>query len=169
MGKYFKNISILEELRKQYKELLKTHHPDNGGDVGTMQEINAEYDSLFKALKRQHEESESRNAAGNSNSDNTKYDFEADEKLREVLSRIICFAGINIEICGSWIWLSGNTYNYKAALKSIGFFWANKKKMWYWHSPEETVRRAKKPVNMEFIRTKYGSKKVETVGQTRLA
>ena len=55
MNKYFENISTLEELRKQYKELLKLHHPDNGGNVLEMQEINAEYDRLFKALKNQHE------------------------------------------------------------------------------------------------------------------
>jgi len=30
MNKYFENIRTLEELRKQYKELLKLHHPDNG-------------------------------------------------------------------------------------------------------------------------------------------
>lgn len=29
MKKYFKNIETLEQLRKQYKELLKKYHPDN--------------------------------------------------------------------------------------------------------------------------------------------
>ena len=48
---YFNNINTLEELRKQYRDLLKRHHPDNGGDVSDMQEINAEYDRLFKVLK----------------------------------------------------------------------------------------------------------------------
>ncbi len=33
MNKYFENISTLEKLRRQYKELLKLHHPDNGGNV----------------------------------------------------------------------------------------------------------------------------------------
>ena len=32
MGKYFSNANTLEQLRKQYKELLKKHHPDNGGN-----------------------------------------------------------------------------------------------------------------------------------------
>ena len=27
--RYFKNVETLEELRKQYKELLKKYHPDN--------------------------------------------------------------------------------------------------------------------------------------------
>ena len=26
---YFKDVNTLEELRKQYKELLKKYHPDN--------------------------------------------------------------------------------------------------------------------------------------------
>ena len=38
---YFNNVCTLEELRKQYKELLKIHHPDNGGNVAQMQEVNA--------------------------------------------------------------------------------------------------------------------------------
>ena len=48
---YFKNINTLEKLRKQYKELIKIHHPDNGGNVSDIQEVNAEYDKLFKILK----------------------------------------------------------------------------------------------------------------------
>ncbi len=54
MNKYFENISTLEELRKLYKELLKLHHPDNGGNVSEMQEINSEYDRIFK---KEHEAS----------------------------------------------------------------------------------------------------------------
>ena len=49
---YFENVSTIEELRKRYRELLKKHHPDNGGDLATMQEINAEYNSLFSILSR---------------------------------------------------------------------------------------------------------------------
>ena len=45
---YFKNITTLEQLRKQYRDLLKIHHPDNEGDVPDMQVINTEYDRLFK-------------------------------------------------------------------------------------------------------------------------
>ena len=51
MARYFKNAETLEQLRKQYKDLLKKHHPDNGGNLTDMQEINAEYDRLFKVLK----------------------------------------------------------------------------------------------------------------------
>lgn len=96
MGKYFENISTLEELRKQYKELLKLHHPDNGGDLETMQEINAEYDRLFKVLKDQHENCSTDCGNAESNYNNMKYDFAEDEKLREMLNKIIHFEGIDI-------------------------------------------------------------------------
>ena len=59
--KYFRNINTLEELRKVYKELLKIHHPDNGGNVAEMQEINAEYDKMFKVLKDRHTSKSSNN------------------------------------------------------------------------------------------------------------
>ncbi len=44
-NKYFKNISTLEDLRKQYKELLKLP-PDNGGNLKIMQAVNAGYDNV---------------------------------------------------------------------------------------------------------------------------
>ncbi|NBI88847.1 J domain-containing protein, partial [Lachnospiraceae bacterium] len=45
MNKYFEGVKTVEELRKQYRELLKKFHPDNeGGSVEVTQEINAEYD-----------------------------------------------------------------------------------------------------------------------------
>ena len=84
--KYFKdisNISNLSELRKQYKELLKVHHPDNGGNVADMQEINAEYDNLFKMLKDRHDSKAT--GSDKASFDNMQYDFAEDEKLRGML------------------------------------------------------------------------------------
>lgn len=54
MSKYFKNVKSYNELKSTYKELLKANHPDNGGDLEKMQEINAEYDVLFKIWKDAH-------------------------------------------------------------------------------------------------------------------
>ena len=43
---YFENISSLEQLKKQYKELALQHHPDRGGDTEIMKEINNQYENL---------------------------------------------------------------------------------------------------------------------------
>lgn len=55
MAKYFRKIKNYEDLKNQFRELLKENHPDNGGEVEKMQEINAEYDALFKIWKDRHE------------------------------------------------------------------------------------------------------------------
>jgi curved DNA-binding protein CbpA len=48
MKNWFTNPQTLEELKKQYKKLVFANHPDRGGRVEDMQEINAEYEKLFK-------------------------------------------------------------------------------------------------------------------------
>lgn len=49
--KYFNNVKSYKELKEYYKKLLKENHPDNGGDVETMQEINAQFDVAFAIWK----------------------------------------------------------------------------------------------------------------------
>ena len=90
-----------------------------------------------------------------------KYDFKEDEKLREVLQKIISFVGINIEIIGSWIWIDGNTYQYKKDLKDMGFKWANEKKKWYFHT-DAFRKRSKRKLTIDDIRNYYGSTEVRT-------
>ena len=164
MDKYFENVSTLEVLRKQYKELLKLHHPDNGGNLEVMQEINAEYDKLFKILKDQHENGNTDQNHAKSNYNNMKYDFAEDEKLREMLNKIIHFKGIDIELVGAWIWVSGNTYSCKKELKELCFKWASQKKMWYWHS-EAFRKKSCKTLSMDDIRSYYGSTNVKNTNK----
>ena len=161
--KYFKNVETLEELRKQYKELLKNFHPDNPqGSTRATQEVNAEYDNLFKVLKDRHEhKTEQTSDTYKKSYDSMKYDFSEDEKLREVLRSIIHLSDITIELCGSWLWVSGNTYQHKEELKKYGFKYASKKKQWYWHS-ELFRKKGKKTLSMDDIRSYYGSTEVQT-------
>ena len=166
---YFNNITTLEELRRQYRDLLKKYHPDNkDGSTQATQEINAEYDRLFKVLKDRHEKSTD-NKGNNTKTDfnNMKYDFSDDELLRDMLQKVIHLSDITIEIIGNRIWISGNTYQYKKELKDLGFKFAGQKKSWYWHS-EAFRKRSHKKLSMEDIRNYYGSTEVETDGTKRL-
>lgn len=166
MGRYFINVETLEQLRRQYKELLKKFHPDNGGSEEITKAINVEYDKLFKVLKDRHE---NKSADGQNGTDSTKsaysanmYDWENDKALRDMIQKIVNFSGIEIEIAGQWIWISGNTYSYRKDLKDIGFKWASTKKQWYWHS-EIFRKRSHKTLSMEDIRNYYGSTRVDTM------
>ena len=151
--KYFATCTTLEELRKAYRRLAVQYHPDLGGDTETMQQINAEYDKAFEALKNRHN---SQAAATGSRIIN-----EIPENFRQVIEKIITIPGIEIELCGSWVWISGNTKNCKDQLKAAGCFWAGKKKMWYWRAPEDAVH-TRSHKSMDEIRMKYGSEVIAT-------
>lgn len=44
---FFVGVADKQALKKRYKDLIKIYHPDNAaGDIGTIQEINREYDRL---------------------------------------------------------------------------------------------------------------------------
>lgn len=146
--KWFKEIKDVETLRKQYRELLKKHHPDNGGNEETMKEINLEYDRLFADLRRFSSDS------GECTGEEEKA---GDEAFKAVLNEIVNF-NMKIEIIGSWIWCF-NCYAYKERLKELGFKWAAKKKAWTWHFGEYK-RHHSKEVTLDEIRSKYGSKTV---------
>ena len=74
---------------------------------------------------------------------------------------------ITIEVCGSWIWVSGNTYPHKEELKQYGLKYASKKKQWYWHN-EAFRKKGKKALSMDDIRSYYGSTEVQTEAIKRI-
>lgn len=150
--RYFSKVSNLNELRTEYKKLIKKYHPDNGGSVKATQEINNEYESLFSQLKKGFEASQA--------SDN--FNFESDTVLRDIINKIINFnIDIDIEIIGCWIWVTGDTYSVKEELKSLKFQWSGKRKAWYFHS-EPYKKRTKKILPLDEIRNYYGSEKVNS-------
>lgn len=57
--KYFTNIKTLDDLKKEYRRLVMLNHPDRGGDVETMKEINNEYDALFPVFKLKYNQTAS--------------------------------------------------------------------------------------------------------------
>lgn len=139
-------INTVEELRKQYKELLMKYHPDNNKKEDTteiMKEINLEYNSLFQGLKNSTYKNEKEN-----------YKSADEETVKKILNELQKYSDIVIELCGSWIWVSGNTKPIKNLLKELGLKWASKKSMWYFG---ESKKKTHKSMDMEHIRTKYGS------------
>ena len=148
MNKYFAGVKTVEELRKRYRELLKQHHPDNGGNEETMKEINIEYDRLFAILSKESK----------ADGESTTYDDKAEDKaFKEVLNQIIGYS-MDIELIGSWIWCF-NCYAFKDRLKELGFRYAPKKRAWTWHFGEYS-RYHKGETPIDDIRAKYGSQKV---------
>jgi hypothetical protein len=81
-----------------------------------MQKVNQEYENIIKDQRFKFTEQDK----------NVQQEY---IKFPEIIGQIFHF-DITIEICGNWIWLSGNTRPYREQLKEIGFFYSPKKKMW---------------------------------------
>ena len=164
MLKYFKECKSVEECKKLYKKLAFKYHPDRGGDTETMKAINAEFDyvienNIFKSSKK----------------DNTKktakkdYDFSSSQ-FKDIIASLIKLEGIEIEITGCFIWVTGNTYPQKDIIKSLGFRYSRNKKAWYIAPPEYFAQKRsyKKSYSMNDIRSKYGSQKFESEGNQKM-
>ena len=151
--KWFTNVRTVEELRKQYRQLMKKHHPDVGGSTEDAKQINAEYDRLYAVLSRQEAQERPQGEQ-----DTTEDKAAEDRAIRAVLDAL---AGIDadVEIIGSWVWVTRNSFPYKELLKSLNFRYASRKRAWYFHA-DEYHRRSKREVSLDEIREKYGSQKM---------
>jgi len=85
------------------------------------------------------------------------------EEINEALNKIVNLQGIIIEICGAWVWVSGNTKEHWTTLKEAGFKFSPPKKMVYFRPEYAQTRRYKKDgLSMDEIRGKYGADKIKT-------
>jgi hypothetical protein len=135
--KEFSEVTGINEAKKVYKTLAKKLHPDVGGSEEEFKLLNAIYNDFIE------------NKIYFSN------DFKIDLDLEKIISQILHFENITIELVGSWIWLSGDTKEIKDKLKELGFKWAFKKKMWYYGEMKGKSHGEK---SLDEIKDKYGSK-----------
>lgn len=154
---YFVGCADLQALKARYRELAKAHHPDLHPEEGdeVMKAINAEYDELVRRLS--HVAPDGRTEATAEQAQNAA---DMATAYRDAVYKIIYFDGIEIELCGSWLWVSGDTYKHRDALKAAGYRWASTKKAWYWRPEEAACGHSRRRQDMDDIRAKYGSERV---------
>ena len=151
---YFNNINNLQDLKNLYRELAKKHHPDHGGDVEKMKVINNEFEYLFDKMPKTKQEEISEQTAS---------------EFMQVIKDIIFIHGIKIELCGTWLWITGDTKPVKDLLSAAGFKFAGKKIAWYWHGNKKYRKRSKKKLSLEQIRDIYGSDEIQKKERQKIA
>ena len=113
--------NTFEALKQAYRKASLKHHPDCGGDIEIMKLVNEAYDKL-NSCDWTVSESEEANK-----------DVSLTETLKDMLSKVSHLPGIKAEIVGTWLWISGNTYEYKKEIKTAGFKFSKNKEAWYYH------------------------------------
>ena len=146
--KEFSEVTGINEAKKVYKTLAKKLHPDVGGSEEEFKLLNAIYNDFIE------------NKIYFSN------DFKIDLDLEKIISQILHFENITIELVGSWIWLSGDTKEIKDKLKELGFKWASKKRMWFYG---EMKGRNPQEKSIDEIKAKYGSETLKSDEKKRIA
>ena len=147
---YFNNINDLQELRDRFRKLAMENHPDHGGNTETMQTINAEYKKAFDFIVHNSGFSDGR----------ISYETELDPILREKIEVLLKIKNIFIEICGNWLWVTGDTKPVKDVLKENELKFSGKKLAWYWHSGNYR-KKSKRQLSLDEIRDLYGSDKIQ--------
>jgi curved DNA-binding protein CbpA len=146
--KEFEAVNGINEAKIVFKKLAKILHPDVGGTNQEFKLLNKIYNDILE------------NKIYFSNE--AKFDIE----LEKIISQILHYEDITIEVVGSWIWLSGNTKAIKETLKELNFKWASKKKMWYYG---EMKGKNIKPKSMDEIKSKYGCETLKSKGKYKIA
>lgn len=107
-----------------------------------LKSIKAEYSTLMNVLTpSQAVEPEKERAA-------------VTEKIKELQEKVNP-EGLHLEICGTWLWVTGKTYQVKDALKELGFRYSANKLSWYYRQDDHRSSN-QAPVPLEMIREKYG-------------
>jgi hypothetical protein len=144
-----------ETIKQAYRKACSTYHPDrNPAGLEMMKMVNQAYDTL-------------RDESGIAQETASRDDISSyGEEIFNALSKIINL-GFDIEICGSWVWLHGDTKPHKEVIKDAGFMWAPKKVLWYYR-PADYKSKGRGKFTMDEIRTKHGSEKVTVRERTKL-
>jgi curved DNA-binding protein CbpA len=144
---------INQDLIKQaYRKACTKFHPyRNPAGIEIMKLLN----QAFETLKKEPDFAAENKTEG------------YDESLNDAINAVMQMDGVIIEICGLWVWLSGDTRPHKTEIKEAGYFWASKKMMWYFR-PADFKSKGRGKDSIDDIRAKYGSKEVKTTNRTKI-
>jgi hypothetical protein len=153
------NMTIFSHaiLKKAYVKACFKFHPDrNPAGLEMMKAVNIAYAFLKTLPDVEIPESELK-----PDDDCTGIDF--GELLNEKINFVLELGDTEllIEICGAWLWVTGNTKPYCKVLKEAGFYWASKKLAWYFR-PAEWKSSSRGGWQMDKIRDAFGSDSVKS-------
>ena len=159
MDKTREHIAILDEIRKNmevtdsiddlkrlYRKLVKKWHPDvNNWDTTTiMKEINQSFDNNILRLTKDFSDLK------------MKSHIKEAEIFKDLIEKLMKLDGLKLEICGWYLWVTGDTKKHKDKLKEAGLYFARKKVAWY-YKPEWCKSNSRGQYSLDDIRSMHGS------------
>ena len=151
---YFNICESVEEVKALYRTLARQYHPDLGGDLETMKEINRQYENALKG--RDGQESIGTDSKTHTYRYNQEIEAELMEKIEQLMALIAKGHNLDVVLIGRWIWITGETKPAKEALgkDGLGCRWHRDRCCWFWRSAKD--RGYGKGGNLEELASKYG-------------
>lgn len=148
---FFAKCKSILEVKQTYKLLALQYHPEKGGDRVMYRKIQMDYKEITKNPLL--------------NFDNHSPEEQADFiNFQFIIGQVITW-DVSIELIGNWIWIGGQTYNYRNELKKLGFKWSPNKHCWFL-MPENKTNSQPRAKTMDYIRAKHGSDTVASKSST---
>lgn len=81
----------------------------------------------------------------------------------EVTKSLKGTCGIEVEICGMWVWIKDVTKSHENLLKTIGCKYSKNKEMWYWRNPACKYSKKRSAIAMQEVRDRHGSMRIKDI------
>lgn len=144
-----------------YRRAAMKYHPDrNPAGLVMMKAINAAREALadYRGTLKHSDEAMSYG-----------------DHLNDAIEFLLHCVGLDLEICGAWLWVSGETKAHKDHIKKFSsatgnrFRWHSKKLKWYFAPNDfKGLRKYRGNTSMDDIRETYGSDHVATQSRAQV-
>lgn len=157
MQNYFQSCETLQQVKDLYRTLAKENHPDKGGNLQTMQDINNQYTRAINTIAK----------GGKFTAAEAEAEILQAEAYQEAINKVVNLEGCKLELIGSWLWITGATKQHANILKAepAKFNWAKKKtdfSAWFFRTADYKTSNKGQKMELDAIRNKYGSQTINS-------
>ena len=83
--------------------------------------------------------------------------------LKDTQAELAELRGLEVELCGRWLWISGNFRQHERTLEKLGCRYHDSKGMWYWRDKRDKKTSKTDGWVISKIRERFGSVSLQDV------
>ena len=155
--RFFKGCTYFIEGKQVYYELMKKHHPDQGGNAEVAREIVVQWQAfLRRALMTTPDAPEEEKQA--------EMNRQRQGEFYKVLAAVTANINCDVEIIGNWVWCFNVNPIDTVALMTMGFTYSKKHNGWFNDCGTPSKGGRRNFYDTDDLRNLWGSRQEKTKG-----